>query len=104
MTRLIIAVTLSALLFCGCISAETTHSAKQVLDQLLTSGTITQQQHAELLKALLSGGASEWWIQFATTLGSAALAYAGIQFRRGPVATAQERADRLAPPTAPPAA
>jgi hypothetical protein len=91
-------------LFCGCISAETTHSAKQVLDQLLTAGTITQQQHAELLKALLSGGASEWWIQFATTIGSAALAYAGIQFRRGPVATAQERADRLAPPTAPPAA
>lgn len=92
-----------AILFasCGLLSPEQQHTALQVLDSMRAQGTISQVQYDALVESLLSGSTTAWWIQLVQVIGSAALAYAGVQWRRGPVATPSERAARIAPPASP---
>jgi hypothetical protein len=88
-----------ALASCGLLSPEQQHTALQVLDGMRAQGTITQAQYDALVESLLSGSTTAWWMQLVQVIGSAALAYAGVQWRRGPVATPSERAARIAPPS-----
>lgn len=91
---LLIGVLLMSLTACGLLSPEQQHTALSVLDGMRAQGTISQAQYDALVEALLSGSSVAWWQQLAQILGSAALAYFGVQWRRGPVATPSERAAR----------
>jgi hypothetical protein len=94
---------LCAVMFCACglLSPEQQQTALQVVDSMYGQGAITQAQHDALVQALLSGSTTAWWQQLVQVIGSAALAYAGVQWRRGPVATPTERAARISPPSTP---
>lgn len=82
---------------CGFLSNEQQQTALQVIDQMAYQGTITAEQRSALTQAILTGSAQSWWAQLINIVGGAALAYAGVQWRRGPVATPSERAARIAP-------
>lgn len=84
---------------CGLLSPEQQDDALRVIDAMLQQQTITAEQHAALRDAILRGGTQAWWVELAQMVGGAALAYFGVQLRRGPVATAQERATRKASTT-----
>lgn len=86
-----------ALCSCGMLSPDQQQTALQVLDGMRANGAITQAQYEALVQSLLSGSTVAWWQQLIQVIGSAALAYAGVQWRRGPVATPTERAARIAP-------
>jgi hypothetical protein len=85
---------------CGFLTNEQQATALTVIDQMAYQGTITQEQRAALVQAILTGSAQSWWSQLIQIVGGAALAYAGVQWRRGPVATPSERAARIAPAVA----
>lgn len=88
---------LLSLTACGLLSPEQQDDALRVIDAMLTQNTITAEQHAALRDAILRGGTHAWWVELAQIVGGAALAYIGVQLRRGPVATPAERAARKAP-------
>lgn len=101
MRYVLLAVCSVALCACGLLSPEQQQTALQVLDGMRANGSISQVQYDALVQSLLSGSTTAWWMQLIQVIGSAALAYAGVQWRRGPVATPTERAARIAPPTTP---
>lgn len=80
---------------CAWLTPEQQQTALQVVDSMAAQGSITRAQHDALVEALLSGSSTAWWQQLVQIIGGAALAYAGVQWRRGPVATPSERAARL---------
>lgn len=86
---------------CGLLTSEQQQTALAVIDQMAYQGTITAEQRSALTQAILTGSAQSWWMQLVNIVGGAALAYAGVQWRRGPVATPAERAARIAPTTTP---
>ena len=69
---------------CGLLSPQQQADALQVIDQMLKNGQITPDQFAALREAILAKGSGAWWEELGLALGSAALAYAGVQIRRGP--------------------
>jgi len=69
---------------CGLLSPEQQANALEVIDQMLRNGQVTEAQYAALREAILSKGSGAWWEELGLALGSAALAYAGVQIRRGP--------------------
>lgn len=69
---------------CGLLSPQQQADALEVIDQMLKNGQITPDQFAALREAILSKGSGFWWEELGMALGSAALAYAGVQIRRGP--------------------
>lgn len=69
---------------CGLLSPQQQADALQVIDQMLKNGQITPDQFAALREAILAKGSGVWWEELGLALGSAALAYAGVQIRRGP--------------------
>jgi hypothetical protein len=79
---------------CSGISPEHQATAVAVLSQLKDSGKISPEQYVALVDAISSSGGSDWWMIALEVLGSAMLAYFGVQIRRGPVATAAERVAR----------
>lgn len=78
------AILLGSLVSCGMLSPEQQSTALQVVDQMFQDGTITQAQYDALREIVLSGSQREWWMEVVNVVGGAALAYAGIQLRRGP--------------------
>jgi hypothetical protein len=101
-TRIIVAYVAVCLFLCSCgfLTNEQQTTALAVIDQMAYQGTITAEQRSALVQAILTGSAQSWWVQLINVVGGAALAYAGVQWRRGPVATPAERAARIAPPAA----
>lgn len=89
---------------CGLLTPEQQSDALLAIDDMLARGIITQAQYEALREAILSGGTMQWWQQLVQVLGGAALAYAGVQWRRGPVAPPAERAARKAAAKQPPKA
>jgi predicted small lipoprotein YifL len=90
----VVGASLLCLTACGLLSPEQQDDALRVIDAMLQQQTITPEQHAALRDAILSGGTHAWWVDALQMLGGAALAYFGVQARRGPVATAAERSAR----------
>jgi hypothetical protein len=80
---------------CAWLTPEQQQTALQVVDSMMAQGSITRAQHDALVEALLSGSSTAWWQQLVQVIGGAALAYAGVQWRRGPVATPAERVARM---------
>jgi hypothetical protein len=80
---------------CAWLTPEQQQTALQVVDSMAAQGSISRAQHDALVEALLSGSSTAWWQQLVQVIGGAAWAYAGVQWRRGPVATPTERAARL---------
>lgn len=70
---------------CGLLSPEQQATALEVIDQMLTQQQITPDQYEALREAILAKGSGAWWEELGLAIGSAALAYAGIQIRRGPI-------------------
>lgn len=99
MRYVLLALVAVALCSCALLSPAQQQTALSVLDGMRANGAITKAQYDALVEALLSGSSTAWWQQLVQIAGSAALAYAGVQWRRGPVATPTERAARIAPPT-----
>lgn len=94
--RMVVMVVLSvALASCAWLTPEQQQTALQVVDSMAAQGSITRAQHDALVEALLSGSSTAWWQQLVQIIGGAALAYAGVQWRRGPVATQAERVARM---------
>lgn len=89
-------IVIAALSACSGISPEHQATAVAVLSQLRDAGKISPEQYVALVDAISSSGGSNWWMVALEVLGSALLAYFGIQMRRGPVATADERMIRKA--------
>lgn len=85
------------LLGCAGFTSEQKQSITEVLSEMLTAGTISQQQYDAFISAL--GGNKDWWAEIVKTggtiIGSAALGLLGIQKVRGPSASQQERANRV---------
>lgn len=76
---------------CGILTPQQ-RDALEVLAELYRVGTLTREQF-EVLSAALQGGG--WMEQIGEILLGGALGYAGVQLRRGPSATADERAKRI---------
>ena len=72
---------------CGLLSPQQQSDALGAIDGMLKSGSITQEQWAALRAAILDGGTMAFWTQVGSSLGGAALAYFGVQIRRGPPTT-----------------
>jgi hypothetical protein len=80
------------LLVAGCVS-QAQCDAVMSLAELLDEGALTQEQFIMLRDALLEGGVG--WVQDVIGYGAAAAAaYFGIQAKRGPTATPEERIRR----------
>ena len=88
------ALALSALAGCGLMNAQEQQDALAALDEMLRSGSITRAQYEALREGVLSSGVGAWWQQVLGTVVAAGAAYVGVQLRRGPVATPQERVAR----------
>lgn len=93
MTRLIIILAAIALTCaaCGLMSPQQQNEALAVVDEMLRNGSITQSQWQAMREAILSASTTNWWAAAAQTVCGGALAYFGVQARRGPVATPEER-------------
>lgn len=83
------------LVSCGIMSPQQQAQAMETLNDMLAKGTITKAQYDALVEVLMSAGQAQWWQQLALTAGGAALSYLGVQWRRGPVATPEERVARI---------
>lgn len=87
------------LLLAGCVTtmpADTMAAALKAIDDLRTSGAITEAQWQAMRDAIVAAGSQTWWFEAAQTLGAAALGYFGVQLKRGPAATPGEREMRKA--------
>lgn len=96
--RRILAVLLLCLCLvsCGLMSPQQQSEALAVVDEMLRNGSITHAQWEAMREAILSASTTNWWAAAAQTVCGGALAYFGVQARRGPVATPEERAKRKA--------
>jgi uncharacterized protein YoaH (UPF0181 family) len=74
-----------ALLFAGCglLSPAEQQTALKVIDDMLAQGIITPAQFDALREAILAKGTSAWWQELAQVAAGAALAYVGVEIRRG---------------------
>lgn len=88
---------------CGLLSPQQQGDALGAIDGMLRAGVITQEQWEALRAAILGSGTAEFWTQLGTTLGGAALAYFGVQIRRGPVTNDAKIAEVVAKIAAKPA-
>lgn len=84
------------LVACGLMTPQQQSEALAVVDGMLRNGSITQAQWEAMREAILSASTTNWWAAAAQTVCGGALAYFGVQARRGPVATPDERAKRKA--------
>jgi hypothetical protein len=92
----LLAGTLTIVASCGLMSPQQQSEALAAVDEMLKNGAITPEQYAALREGILSASTSGWWQQVVGTVVAAGLAYVGVQVRRGPVATTDEREHRLA--------
>ena len=84
------------LVSCGLMTPQQQNEALQTVDEMLRNGSITQSQWQAMREAILSASTTNWWAAAAQTVCGGALAYFGVQVRRGPVATPEEKARRKA--------
>lgn len=84
-TTLTLAAILTAFLLvsCGLLSPAQQAASLAAIDQLRASGAITQEQWESMRDAILDVGMWSWLEEAATALTGAALAYVGVQVRRG---------------------
>ncbi len=80
---------------CGLLTPQQQADALAAVDAMVQTGSITKAQADAMKEAILNGSQVAWWQQAIQVVGGAALAYAGVQWRRGPVATPIERVERL---------
>lgn len=91
MRNLLLSLVAIVLLFTGCAlfkeggAGETI--AQQSIDQMYSDGKITREQHDVLTEALHGNNSAFWQllIGMGSTVLSVALAYFGINWKRGPV-------------------
>lgn len=81
---------------CGLMSPQQQADALAALDEMFRNGAITRAQYEALREGVLASSSANWWQQIVGTVAAAGLAYVGVQMRRGPVATPQERVARRA--------
>lgn len=79
---------------CGLMSPAQQQTALAVVDEMLRNGSITAAQWEAMREAILAASSANWWSVAAQTVLGGALGYVGVQMRRGPVATPDERVAR----------
>ncbi len=92
----LLVVLATGVLMVACMTPSQQLAALQALDEMHKSGAITDAQFDDLRQGIVAAGTATFWQQVVGTVGSAVLTYAGVQARRGPVATPEERVARRA--------
>ena len=80
---------------CGLLDPAQQQAMLETINELEATGKITPTMAAAQRELVMSNGVGPWWQQGLGIVIAAVSAYLGVQWRRGPSATPQERVQRV---------